>query len=254
MKALLLAAGLGTRLRPITDNIPKCLIDIHGRPLLDYWITLLVNGGIWPILINLHHHADKVVEFIHSCPFRDRIATCYEEKLLGTGGTLRQNRHFFESEKKEPFMLIHADNLSLFDVKAFQNSHSNRPDGCEMTMMTFTSPTPHSCGIIEKDLQGRVLAFHEKVINPPGDLANGAVYIVEPTLFEYLDTINRDFIDFSTDVIASYTGRIFTFHNNIYHRDIGTLESYRAAWQEYPDIEEKNQELFEKDVEKSFYE
>ena len=238
MRALLLAAGLGSRLLPLTKDIPKCLIPIDGKPLLEYWITMLYKGGVFPLLVNLHHHADKVANFIDNSPYRNYVTTIYEEKLLGTGGTLLINREFFDNE---PLMLVHADNLSIFDVHAFINSHQNRPPGCEITMMTFKTPTPHTCGIIETDKKGCVQAFHEKVANPHGDMANGAVYIVEPSIFNYLESLNKEFIDFSTEVIPNFIGRINTFYNDIYHRDIGTLESYEAACREYPAITNKEQ-------------
>ncbi len=231
MKALLLAAGLGTRLQPLTKDIPKCLIPIDGKPLLEYWITMLYHAGVFPLLVNLHHHADKVTNFIDNSPYKKFITTIYEKELLGTGGTLLKNRAFFDDG---PLMLVHADNLSMFDVSAFINSHKNRPPGCEITMMTFRTPTPHTCGIIETDKKGCVQAFHEKVANPPGDLANGAVYIVEPSLFNYLESLKKEFIDFSTEVIPNFIGRINTFLNDVYHRDIGTIESYEMACKEFP--------------------
>jgi mannose-1-phosphate guanylyltransferase len=240
MKALLLAAGLGTRLRPLTDHIPKCLLEIGGKPLLEYWITMLYNGGVYPLLVNLHHHADKVANFIYNSPYREFVTTVYERKLLGTGGTLLINRGFFGDES---LMLVHADNLSIFDVQAFVDSHLSRPGGCEMTMMTFRTPTPHTCGIIETDDRGRVQAFHEKVINPPGDIANGAVYILEASIFNYLEGLNKEFIDFSTEVIPDYMGRINTFYNNVYHRDIGTIESYEMACREFPEIANKRNNI-----------
>lgn len=236
MRALLLAAGLGTRLQPLTDHIPKCLIEIESKPLLEYWITILYNGGVYPLLVNLHHHADKVLNFIKNSPYKEFVTTVYEEKLLGTGGTLLRNREFFENDPNEPLMLVHADNLSIFDVRAFVNSHQTRPPGCEITMMTFKTPTPKTCGIVEKDERGCVKAFHEKVANPPGDMASGAVFIIEPSIFDYLESLNKEFIDFSADVISHYLGRIYTFHNDVYHRDIGTLGSYEAACIEYPSI------------------
>jgi mannose-1-phosphate guanylyltransferase len=242
MRALLLAAGLGTRLKPLTNNIPKCLVDINGEPLLGHWIRLLYHGGVFPLLINLHHHTDKVSHYIDNNAYRKFITTVHETKLLGTGGTLLKNRAFFGNES---MMLVHADNLSLFDVQAFINSHHNRPAGCEMTMMTFKTPTPHTCGIIETDENGRVQAFHEKVANPPSDKANGAVYILESAIFDYLESLNKEFIDFSTEVIPNFIGRIHTFHNHFYHRDIGTLESYEMACREYPAVMNRNRKLFE---------
>ncbi|MFA5166928.1 MAG: nucleotidyltransferase family protein [Candidatus Omnitrophota bacterium] len=230
MKALLLAAGLGIRLRPLTDTIPKCLVPIRGKPLLGYWLEMLGNAGVAPILINLHHFADAVRAYLDTCCFSKSISTVYEERLLGTAGTLLRNRDFFG---QEPLMLVHADNLSQFDVKAFICRHASRPRNCEMTMMTFRTPDPESCGIVTLDERGIVQLFHEKVPHPPGDLANGAVYILEPSVFGFLERLGKETIDFSTEVLPHYMGRIFTFSNNTYHRDIGTLESYEAANREY---------------------
>lgn len=236
MKALLLAAGLGTRLRPLTDTVPKCLVPINGRPLLGHWLAMLTDGGAGPLLVNLHYHADKVQDFIASTPQAHLVTTVYEERLLGTAGTLLRNRSFFTDA---PLMLIHADNLSRFDVRHFIARHSERPKGCEITMMTFETDTPRSCGIAEVDAQGVVVGFHEKVADPPGNLANGAVYILEPTVFDFLASLRKEEIDFSTEVLPHYLGRIYTFFNGIYHRDIGTMASYRAALQEFADTERR---------------
>lgn len=230
MRALLLAAGLGTRLLPLTSTIPKCLVPIYGKPLLEYWIRMLKDGGVSPVLINLHHFADKILYYIENSEFEDIVFTVYEENLLGTAGTLLKNRGFFVNE---PLMLIHADNLSRFNVKAFIERHNSRPPECEMTMMTFRTATPESCGIVELDERGVVLAFHEKVKNPPGNLANGAVYILEPKIFNFLENIGKEVIDFSTEVLPHYVNKIFTFHNDVYHRDVGTIESYKIALKEF---------------------
>ncbi|OGW31679.1 MAG: mannose-1-phosphate guanylyltransferase [Nitrospirae bacterium GWF2_44_13] len=230
MRALLLAAGLGTRLRPLTDTIPKCLVPIVGKPLLEYWFKLLSDAGVHPVLVNTHYFPEKVMAHIENSRFSSIVKIVHEDELLGTAGTLLANRDFFGDE---PLMLIHADNLSKFNVEAFIESHHKRPDGCEITMMTFTTSTLESCGIVELDEYGVVKGFHEKVKNPPCNLANGAVYIIEPSIFGFLEGLGKLIIDFSTEVLPHYIGRIFTFHNNVYHRDIGTIESYEAAVRDF---------------------
>ncbi len=232
MRALLLAAGLGLRLRPITNSVPKCLVEINGRPLLDYWIELLSKGGVVEILINLHHLPEAVRSYIEGCRHPVRITTVYEETLLGTGGTLLKNRDFF---RNEPAMLVHADNLSSFDVRAFIRRYEKREKGIEITMMTFDAAEPEECGIVELDERGVVTAFHEKAKSPPGNLANGAVYVVSTSVMDFLASLGKEAIDFSTEVLPPFMGRINTFHNGIYHRDIGTVESLRAARLDYPD-------------------
>lgn len=231
MRALLLAAGLGTRLRPVTDSLPKCLVDINGRPLLDYWIELLSDAGIVDILVNLHYMPEAVRSYIEGCRYPTRIATVYEDRLLGTGGTLLKNRAFFQ---EEPVMLIHADNLSFFDVRAFIDKFDSRGKNIDITMMTFNTDVPEACGIVELDGEGVVRAFHEKVRNPPGNLANAAVYILAPEVMDFVAGLGKEVIDFSTEVLPHFIGRIDTFHNAVFHRDIGTLESLFLARREYP--------------------
>lgn len=226
MKALLLAAGLGTRLRPLTFDTPKCLVPINGRPLLDYWLEMIFNTKIESVLVNLHHLSEKVVHYIDESPYKQKVTTVYEDKLLGTAGTLLKNRAFFGTDQ---ILMVHADNFSLFNLDDFINAHRSRPQGCELTMMTFRTDIPESCGILELDNKHVVKGFHEKVSNPPGDLANGAVYILENSIFSFLESIGKEEIDFSTQVLPAFSGRIFTFHNDRYHRDIGTMESYQKA-------------------------
>lgn len=226
MRALLLAAGLGTRLRPLTERIPKCLVLIHGKPLLGYWLDLLLPTAAERVLVNTNYLPEAVRQFVTESPWRERVALVHEECLLGTGGTVLKNRHFFEGR---PFIVAHADNLTRFDVRAFVSRHERRPAGTLITMMTFRTDTPQSCGIVEEDARGVVTAFHEKAPNPPGTRANAAVYIFEPAVIDFLESLGKEVIDLSTEVIPAFLGRMCTFFNSGYHRDIGTLESLRMA-------------------------
>ena len=91
MRALLLAAGLGTRLRPITDTIPKCLVPINGAPLLQIWLERLTEAGIGPFLINTHYLEEQVKTFLEESAFLERAKLIHENYLLGTAGTLIEN-------------------------------------------------------------------------------------------------------------------------------------------------------------------
>ena len=139
MRALLLAAGLGTRLQPLTNYLPKCLVPVHGRPLLDYWLENLLNHGIEQILINTHYMAPMVRQYLNQSTWLPYIKIVHEEILLGTGGTILKNRDFF---KKETFLVAHADNLTIFDMQDFASQHATRPAGTELTMMVFETPDP----------------------------------------------------------------------------------------------------------------
>lgn len=230
MKALLLAAGFGTRLRPITDRIPKCLVPVRGKPLLDYWLDMLLANGIDHVLINTHYLSEAVQTHVQSHPEREKISLVHETDLLGTAGTVLRNRAWLQNDA---FLLAHADNLTRFDVQAFINAHAKRRQGIEITMMTFETDMPESCGIVEWDEKDVVVGFHEKVSNPPSNQANAAVYIIEPSVIEFLVSLNKEIIDFSTEVIPHYISRIQIFRNTDYHRDIGTPESLRLAELEF---------------------
>ena len=226
MRALLLAAGLGTRLRPITDHTPKCLVSIGNKPLLQIWLERLSEAGIGPFLINTHYLADQVVAFVEQSPLRKRIKLVHENNLLGTAGTLIDNLDFF---KGEDGLLIHADNYCLADFTEFERAHMDRPLGCLMTMMTFRTENPSSCGIVELDASGVVIDFHEKVENPPGNLANGAVYIISAELIEEIAADLRYVKDFSTEVLHRFKGRIFSHEITDVFLDVGTPENYKKA-------------------------
>ncbi len=226
MKAILLAAGFGTRLRPLTDNIPKCLVPIKGKPLLEIWLENLTNSGINQILINTHYLSKKVDYFVNNSPYRNHCLIKHEKILLGTAGTLLSNIDFIANED---CIFLHADNYCLESINELVNAHKNRPKNCLMTMLTFRSDNPTSCGIVEIDEQNVVVGFHEKIINPPGNLANGAIYVLSN---DFIKTLNQKFptvSDFSTEIIHHFLGKIYTFETSELLIDIGTIETYNKA-------------------------
>jgi mannose-1-phosphate guanylyltransferase len=230
-KALLVAAGLGTRLAPLTDVLPKCLMPIAGRPLLGLWLQMLSEAGFSEIVVNLHHHADLVSEYIRRSPWAERVILAPETTLLGTAGTLLRHRARFTDG---PTLFAHADNLSLFDPRAFLAAHAGRPADTAMTMMSFVTDHPQSCGILTLDPAGRVLEMDEKPQHPKGNLANAAVYIVEPEVIDFIASLDKPVVDFSTEVLPVFMGRIFAFHNGSYHRDIGNPASLALAQIDFP--------------------
>lgn len=200
---------------------------------MEYWIEALFEGGIERVLVNTHYLSDKVEAFVASSSRSSYIETVYEQKLLGTAGTILRNQDFF---KKQSFLVAHADNLTLFDVCLFDHFHKMRNDKVEITMMTFDTDDPSSCGIVETDDAGIVQAFHEKKSNPPSNRANAAVYIFEPTVIDFLLSFNKETIDLSTEVLPHYLGRMQVFHNDRYHRDIGNIESLAKANAQFPKV------------------
>ena len=226
MRAILLAAGFGTRLRPMTDSTPKCLVPINGKPLLQIWLERLTADGIGPFLVNTHYLSEQVEQFIKESEFRDQVEIVYEPKLLGTGGTLIKNIEFFQGKDG---LLIHADNYCLADFNAFIVAHENRPNICKMTMMTFLTDDPSSCGIVEIDEEGIVIGFREKVEQPPSNFANGAIYILSHDLIELVASKFNKILDISIELLPNLIHEIYTYETKNIFMDIGTIRNYDKA-------------------------
>ncbi len=128
MKAMILAAGLGTRLRPLTDNRPKALVEVGGRTLLEITLSRLRVFGVREVIINVHHFADMVVDYLKANDnFGMRIEVSREEVLLDTGGGLKKAAHFFlenSSPSDEPFILHNVDVISTIDLGRMVRSHA----------------------------------------------------------------------------------------------------------------------------------
>jgi mannose-1-phosphate guanylyltransferase len=221
-------------------------MPIRGRPLLDYWLRSLRRVGVTSILVNGHHHAPIVRSFLDREIYAEYVHFVFEPNLLGTAATLRQNALLFADKTT---MLVHADNLVTADLGGFIAWHSkNRPQGTALTMMTFDTPDPRSCGIVELDSRGVVCGFHEKVADPPKGAANGAVYLLEPEVTEWIAS-DSEVTDFSTQVIRRYLGKIAVWHNDEIHRDIGTpaalCEAQKDAVHIDPDDSFQKWEYFE---------
>jgi mannose-1-phosphate guanylyltransferase len=242
MNALLLAAGLGKRLRPITDETPKCLVPILNKPLLKFWLNLLEKSEkIENIFINTHYLANQVEDFIKKYKSKKKINLVHEPVLLGTAGTLKTISNTLTLGN---LFVAHADNLSLFDIKKFINVFETRPNFAEITMMTFITDNPSSCGIIKKNEDGIVHEFYEKKTMFYGNEANGAVFIFSENSLKRLIKFKNCF-DISKDILPEFLGQISTFENRIYHRDIGTPESYNKANKEFKHVYEAWQGNFE---------
>lgn len=225
MNAILLAAGLGTRLRPLTDVVPKCLMSVGGRPLLEIWLENLKAIPIKKIVINTHYKSKIVENFLTKCPNISNVVVRHEPILLGTAGTLINNIKEFSNDE---LMVIHADNYCLADLNQLILAHKSRPVDCLMTMMLFNPKDPTLCGIV-KTKDNVVIEFFEKNKIPVKGLANAAVYIFSKELLYLIDSEYRHISDISTELLPKLLGKIYTYYTNNTVIDIGSLDSYREA-------------------------
>lgn len=223
MKAFLLAAGVGSRLRPITDNIPKCLVPVNGKPLLDYWMELFEQYGIDHVLINTHYLAEKVESYVKESNFNITIELSYEDQLLGSAGTIIANRKFVESETA--FLICYADNLTNINLKALMKYHNTNNSVC--TLGVFKTSQPEQCGIVEIDQSNRIISFEEKPAQPKSNLAAAGLYVAHT---EILNFIPEDYpVDFGFTVLPKLVGNMQAFLIDDYFIDIGSIENYEKA-------------------------
>ncbi len=240
MKAFIVAAGLGTRLRPLTDTVPKCMIDIGGKPLLWYHIRQLKYYGITDIWVNTHWLSDQVVSYFgNGAKFGVHIRYSYEKKLLGTAGALKNPRSgICKAFQKSPFLVVYGDNLTNFNYLNFIKFH--RQNSAAMTIAVDHSSEPWTKGVIEAKLSGRIINLVEK---PPeneikSDLTNTGIYLCEPQVLNY---IPEGFSDFAKDIIPALMAKNLPLYSyimsgDLYLQDTGTPERYQIARGGFPSI------------------
>lgn len=223
--ALLLAGGLGTRLRPLTETVPKCLVSVGEQELLGYWIDNLLSAGISEATVNTHHLAEQVQNYIERIRKEKnfQLHESYEPQLLGSAGTVSANAGL--ADDVSSVVLIYADNLSdvsLKDLIAFHESHDE-----PITMLLFHAENPSACGIATLDEHSNIVDFVEKPETPESDLANAGIYVIDSQVYRDIAEMNR--FDFGHDVLPDFAGKMKGYIHDGYHRDIGTLDSLEQA-------------------------
>jgi len=270
MKAMILAAGLGTRLRPLTDDRPKALVEVGGRTLLEITLRRLRKFGIREVIVNVHHFADLIVEYLKSNDqFGMRIEISREDDLLDTGGGLRKAADFFlrdvsgqgEAGRGEPFILHNVDVLSSIDLGAMVKFHREQEALATLAMRQRESSRQL---LFDEHLQlcGRRVAeaAEAEMVRPAREtqaLAFSGIHVVSPRIFRLMSTalMNKAVMNKSATsgagmrhgqafpIIPMYLGlagvgeKIVAFQgDNDYWRDLGTLASLKQA---AVDIEQK---------------
>jgi NDP-sugar pyrophosphorylase family protein len=234
MKAVILAAGVGSRLRPLTDTCPKPMLPIAGRPLLARTLDWLRASGVAEAALNLHHLPDIVRDGLgDGRAWGMALRYSYEPDLLGSAGALRVIAQRFPGWLDQTFALIYGDMLCEIDLAELLAVHQSAH--AILTLALKHTATPRTQGMIELDSAGRVRRFVEKPAEwSGGNLANAGVYLCDPAL---LNAIPAGFSDFGHDIIPTLlaTNAIVCGHQATgYLLDIGTPEAYAQAqcdWQ-----------------------
>jgi len=257
MKAMILAAGLGTRLRPLTNDRPKALVELNGRTLLEITIERLKYFGIREIIVNVHHHADQIVAYLKSRQnFGIQIAISHEDDLLlDTGGGLKKASWFFlENDSQEPFLLHNVDILSTIDFKQMLESH--KKSGALATLAVQQRTSSRQLLFDENNLLiGRRLNNVDQLVSASGSnvsdchserseksvfssvapLAFSGIHVIFPRLLT-LFTESGVFSIIDAYLRLAATGeKISAFRaDNFYWHDLGRLEDLKQAESDIP--------------------
>tara|TARA_X000000950_G_scaffold287435_1_gene399668 strand:- start:91 stop:777 length:687 start_codon:yes stop_codon:yes gene_type:complete len=221
MNALILSAGYGKRLKPITLTKPKCLIGVKGKPIISIWIEKLIKINTKKIFINTHFKHKLVENYLKKKRFNAKLEILYEPTLLGTAGTLIKNMKYFINSN---LILAHCDNYFLESLSKIISFHHNRPKKYLMTMVAFKTRKPESCGII-KEKNNSIIDYFEKKKGHNGNLANGATYIISPEMLKIIDDNFSEAKDFSNDIIPFIKDYIYVYKTEKIFKDIGTIEN-----------------------------
>jgi mannose-1-phosphate guanylyltransferase/mannose-1-phosphate guanylyltransferase/phosphomannomutase len=219
---MVLAAGLGTRLRPLTFEIPKPMVPVLDRPVMAHIVDLLDRHGIERVIANLHWFPDTIRGY-----FGERLSYRYEPELLGTAGGVRNCADFFGDET---FLVISGDALTDVDLDRFARRH--RESGGIATLAVKRVADTSEYGVVLHDGGGRVTGFQEKPdpAEALSDLGNCGIYMLEPAIFEHFPA--RDPVDWANDVFPALLDGDVPFHIHElreYWNDIGSLEELRQG-------------------------
>ena len=230
MKAFLLAGGHGTRLRPLTDTTPKCLLPIRGTPILQIWFALCRQFGIQEVLINLHSHGEVVRKFVEDHNEGLRTHLFVESELLGSAGTILANRDWVRRENS--FWVFYADVLTSTNLSHVLDFHSKR--GQIATIGVYEVPNPSRCGIVQVDNGGIVREFVEKPKAPIGNLAFSGLMVATPALLDVIP--DESPVDLGFHVLPKIVGRMAAYRIPDFLVDVGTLETYQKAQETWPGL------------------
>jgi mannose-1-phosphate guanylyltransferase len=222
VRAMVLAAGLGTRLRPLTNEITKPMVPVLDRPVMEHILDLLDRYGFEHVIANLHYFPDTIRDH-----FGDRIVYRYEQELLGTAGGVRACADFFGDE---PFLVISGDALTDIDLAALAETH--RISGGVATLAVKHVEQTEEYGVVLHDRDGRITGFQEKPAREEAlsQLGNCGIYVFDPSIFDYFPA--RPFVDWATDVFPVLLENDIAFHIHEVHQywnDIGSLAELRAG-------------------------
>jgi len=227
MRAMVLAAGLGERMRPLTSSLPKPLLPVANKPVLGYVLEHLARHGFTEVIANLHYRPEEMIDHFGSgAQYGVNLTFSYEEQLLGAAGGVKRCLEFFGDET---FLVTGADDLTTIDLSALLRAH--REAGAVASIALVEVEQTSEYGIVVTDDECRIERFVEKPKGKaPCKLANTQIYLFESEILDYIPP--DQFCDFGYDVFPALVEAAVPFYGfeiDGYWRDIGSVKDYLEA-------------------------
>lgn len=241
MKGMIMAAGVGTRLHPLTIDRPKPMVPIVGRPLMEHIIYLLRNHGVTQLVANLHYLPDNIRSYFgDGSGFGVNLKYTFEQELMGTAGGVKNNQDFLD----ETFVVVSGDALTDINLRAFLSFHKQQ--GAIASIALKPMEEVERFGVVIADTKYRITNFQEKpkVEEALSNLVNTGIYIFEPEIFDYIPS--GEFYDFGKNLFPRLALGGMPFYGYItedYWYDVGNVEAYTQAQK---DAEQGKVKLFTK--------
>ena len=235
MKAIMLVAGKGTRLAPLTNYIPKCCLPIAGVPLLHIWLNRIMMLGIYDVLLNPSHFPYYIKASVMSTILAHmRVHLHYEKEPLGTAQTLRKASKWIDGDD---FLVIYGDVLTNLNIRNLIKTHRRRR--ALITAFAYETTVPEEKGVFTVDSRGWATDFQEKPENPESNLAFSGVFVAKA---EFLEHIRKKDVDLGFDVLPRVIKdgkNCFVYVDpTVYIKDIGTISDYLQCQTEWRKLNE----------------
>ncbi|MEG1509083.1 MAG: nucleotidyltransferase family protein [Clostridia bacterium] len=218
MKAVIMAGGFGSRLKPLTDNIPKPMLPILNKPILQYTIERLKFYGVTEIAMTLNYKPESIVDYFgDGSNFGVNLTYFYENEPLGTAGSIKNASSFLE----DTFLVLSGDAFTNLNFEQLWQFHMQK--GAKVSLFAKYVEDCRPFGMLSVDDDNKITSFLEKPLQKVSGIVNTGIYVMQK---EVLDLIPNGFYDFSKNLFPQILNQMFAFEGDYYWSDIGTLPQY----------------------------
>lgn len=227
MKAIILAGGFGTRLRPLSCTRPKMLLPVANQPLVDWGLMTLSKGGVDTAILAVNYMAEALVRYLGTTKYDLGLIYSREQRPMGTGGPLKKAKDLLNLD--EPFIVMNGDVITDFDIKRLVDYHKEKKGLATLAVIEVADPSRF--GSVERDYEGHITRFVEKPEpgKAPSNLINAGIYVLEPEVLNYIPNGGKVSLEREVFPILAREGKLYGYEIHGQWMDVGVSEDYLRA-------------------------